>query len=309
MFLHELSPGETFEGFLLVKSADIRTSRNNTTFVDLQLFDGKTEIKGEIWDHKGTSPAVSSIIKIQGILGEYNGSPQLTIAEWEQAKEGEYSPEKFLPSYQGDRESLFLELWVSAEDIADFKLQELVCTILGKNKGEFMEAPAAVKYHHAYLGGLLEHTWKVHRIALDIARNSPEFVNFDLIRAGAILYDIGKIQSYNWEGCLIQMSDDGRLLDHIVLGAMIVQNYCNKIQISQETVRNLLHIIISHHGKPEWGSPIAPATKEAMIVHRADETYAKIEQADEALQFMKETNQKWGQLKGDKTPIFISNSL
>jgi len=309
MFLHELNPGETFEGFLLVKSAEVRTARNNTTFVDLWLFDGKTEIKGKIWDHKGASPAVSSIIKIRGILGEYNGSPQLTIAKWEQAKEGEYSPREFLPSYQGDRESLFLELWVSAEDITNSKLQELVCTILEKNKGEFMEAPAAIRYHHAYLGGLLEHTWKVHRIALDIARNSPKFINLDLIRAGAILHDIGKIRSYDWEGYSIQMSDDGKLLDHIFLGAMIVQNYCRGLQISQEITRNLLHIIISHHGKPEWGSPIAPATKEAMIVHRADETDAKMRQVDDTLQNTKEANQKWGQLKGDKTPIFLSNSL
>jgi 3'-5' exoribonuclease len=141
--------------------------------------------------------------------------------------------------------------------------------------GAFKRAPAAKGFHHVYIGGLLEHTLSVVRL-LDVASRHYEGVDRDLLLAGGILHDIGKIREYRYEG-LIDYSDEGRLIGHIVIGVeMLDEKIATLEAFPPETAMALRHILLSHHGEMEFGSPKRPKTLEAMIVHQLDDLDAKV---------------------------------
>lgn len=304
MKIKEFKNGETFIGFLVIRQSNVATTKQGKKYVDLKCFDGETEITGKIWDHEGQPPLINEVSKVKAIIGEYNGEAQLTVQNWRQAKEEEYSPAEFLPVYQGDRDDLFCKLLMEQDQIIDPFLKSLVLSVLKTWEDVVKDAPAAIGHHHAYIGGLLEHTYSTLQIALGIAKNSPEYVDMDVIRAGAILHDIGKIESYNWKGNSIEMSDDGQFLDHIILGILMVQEKAKELNISWGITRKLMHIIASHHGKLEWGSPVEPATKEAIIIHHADLADSTVNKVNREIQTGIEIGKDWVWPKGFKHPIY-----
>jgi 3'-5' exoribonuclease len=302
MKFKEVRTGGEFIGFLVVREVSAGTTRNGTAFLNLKLYDGQSELPGKIWDHEGNSPKSSSVIKVQGLMGEYNGTPQITVSRWRQAEEKEYSIQDFLPSYQGDVKPLFEKIYTTAQSIKDSILKAVVINLLDTYKSSFTTSPAAVSYHHAYIGGLVEHTQSVLHLALNIAQNSPEYIDTDLIIAGAILHDIGKIHAYKWESS-IEMTDDGRFLDHIVLGIVMVQEESKRVGLSWETTRKLLHVVSSHHGRLEWGSPVEPVLKEAMIVHHADLIDTTMNKVDIGFE-SDQSDESWVRLKTFKHPLY-----
>ncbi|MDD3040445.1 HD domain-containing protein [Bacteroides sp.] len=303
MRIRDLKNGETFTGFVVVKQSNVSVARNGSKYVDMKIFDGEKELYGKIWDHKDLPPQVNEVIKIQAILGEYNNNPQLTIKKWRIAAENEYSPAEFLPVYQGDRIDLFCKLLAEQNKIMNQDLKNLLSSVLVTWENEIIEAPAAIGHHHVYIGGLLVHTCSVLQLALNIAENDPDYINMDLIRVGAILHDIGKIRTYDWEGNSFEVSDDGHFLDHIIVGILMIQEKTKELNVPWETTRKLLHIIASHHGKFEWGSPVEPSTKEALIIHQADLADGTINKVTREIQIGIEENKDWVWPKGFKRPI------
>lgn len=290
--------------FYLVKKAEIRTANNGSPYLTLTLHNGQKELSAKKWDFSGNPPKTGDVIFIDdATMGEYRGNPQVTINSYRVAAKNDAPIERFVPTTKGDVNLMFLLVQESAKSILNTNLQQLVVSILELHKKKFKKAPAAVTNHHAYLGGLIEHTLDVTKTAIMMARWSPENLNKDLVKAGAILHDIGKIETYTWERGFIERSNLGRLVDHIVVGSMIVQNAAAEMGLELADIQELMHIIVSHHGKQEWGSPVEPATKEAMIVHRADELNFKMAMVDEALA-NKENQESWIYLKPGNIPFF-----
>jgi len=290
--------------FYLVKKAEIRTANNGSPYLTLTLHNGQKELSAKKWDFSGNPPKTGDVIFIDdATMGEYRGNPQATINNYRVAEKGEVSVEQFIPTTKQDVKELYQRIYNAANSILNKDLKKLVVAILDLYGTGFKTAPAAAGIHHAYLGGLIEHTLNVLNLAVLMARQTPENLDEGLVIAGAILHDIGKIDTYTWERGFIERSDRGRLIEHIVIGSMIVTETAVAIGIDLATIQELMHIIVSHHGRQEWGSPVEPATKEAMIVHRADELDSKMAMVDEALA-NKETQESWIYLKPGNIPFF-----
>jgi 3'-5' exoribonuclease len=267
--LNEATVGEQFLGYLAVKECSIRTASNGSSYLAMVLTDGETAINARLWDHSGATPITNTVIKVQGQISEYHGQLQITVNKWRQAVDEEYSPGDFLPVHP-DIDGLKSQLAHYIESVNDSGLSQLLQAFFNDSDTvkAFTEAPAAIFHHHVYIGGLLHHTVSVVEQCLRLATTETDR---DMLVAGAILHDIGKIHDYNWSGVMFSMSDNGRLLGHISQGLLMVDDYaCDCPDLSSQRLSLLQHLILSHHGKLEWGSPVEPCTLEAVLLHKAD---------------------------------------
>ncbi len=221
----------------------------------------------------------TDIVRVSGIIDEFNGKNQIKISAIESSHET-FDPSYFLPKAENynDIRSNFISLLDEIKNIAS---EEVVLLINQTFYGEFLEkfclAPAAIYHHHAYIGGLMEHTIHVIKNARNIANNYS--ADEELVSVGALFHDIGKVESYLYN-TTIKSSAEGTLIGHIVLGCMLLKKtilnlHSQGIKFPKEKENLLLHIISSHHGTSEMGSPIIPAIIEAQIVHYADDIDAK----------------------------------
>lgn len=271
MQLKDLSPGQTFTGVVAVKKCTIGEAKNRSKYIDMLITDGQSDMTTKQWDFVGTAneaPKVNTVIKIEGAVGQYQGANQLTVSRWRNAyaEAGEYTPGQFIPKYPGDME----ELWSEYDQLRNIVKDEEYGKLLDHYINSFTVAPAAKGIHHAYLGGLFEHSVDVARLACFVA-TGQQGIDMDLLITAALLHDLGKLEAYKWDGCIIEESDGGKLLGHIVLGLVMLTEYAVVMEgLSREKCIMLSHLIASHHGRLEWGSPVEPKTKEAVILHHAD---------------------------------------
>lgn len=183
----------------------------------------------------------------------------------------------------------------AVDNIVSESKRDFILTILEENREAILEAPAAVSMHHDYVGGYLQHTLEVLANARSLC-TTPLMYNcssydISLVIMGAILHDIGKLKAYAIESGLPVMTLEGQLYDHIVLGAMMLEDYRKKCNLAEEDMtwfRKLVHIVLSHHGELEYGSPVKPAFPEAFIVSQADIISAKLNRMDTEMAEMTE---------------------
>ncbi len=270
-YIKDYSPGQEYIGFLAVRKASPDKTNGGTgkPFLNATLSDGDDDYNAKQWNYDGPSPAENTIIKVQAMVETYLGKPQLKIIRWRPAEEGECS-QRFIPVCPRSINEMADELHQNIISINHSGLQELVTDLINAYREDFISCPGAMKHHHAYIGGLLEHTLGVAAIASKLALG--EEVDKDLLLAGAILHDTGKIWECDWTGHAITMKTEGRFIGHICKGITLIENWTMRCPgvVDRETLNLLLHMIVSHHGKLEWGSPVEPITKEAVILHQAD---------------------------------------
>lgn len=281
----ELKPGTEIADFFICSRKSVRASRNGSNYLALKLTDASGGIEARMWD---VSQAVidsfekGDIVRVAGSVTEDEYGTQLKISEIRQAHaDDDYSLESLLPSSPRDVDEMEAEFTAIREGIANERLRELLDEVFSTDiqYRAFCEAPAAKGMHHNYIHGLLEHTIDVCRIADALADLYPE-VNRDLLVTGAILHDIGKTVEFKYTTA-IDYSDPGRLLGHIVLGERIVAKAIRNINereqeaFPKELELQLLHLILSHHGELEYGSPQKPQTLEAFFLNHADDINAK----------------------------------
>jgi 3'-5' exoribonuclease len=217
-------------------------------------------------------------VEVEGVISEYRGDLQIVISSIKKADSGGIDYSYFIRSLpEGNKQNLVLEL----EEIIGLVENKFLKSLLGlffKDKKifeDFNKSAAAVKYHHAYSGGLIEHSVKVAKNCIMVSGNYPD-LNKDLLIAGALLHDIGKIEEY-YTGLTIKITDEGNLLGHIAMGYGMVREKVKEIEgFPDKTAKELLHIIISHHGYKEFGSPRVPETPEAFVVYHMDHLDADI---------------------------------
>jgi 3'-5' exoribonuclease len=277
----DLKLNDTVTSFFLVRNPQQRLRKTGEPFLTFLVTDHTGELPAVMWeDLEGVGARIreGDLVKVQGVVGSYQGEMQLTIQRLRLAQEGEAALEDFLPATEADVGTMLAFIQETIHEFTNDPLKQLLARIFEREdfREAFAAAPAAKGLHHAYLGGLLEHTASVVKLCKAIAAHYRGAVDVDVLLASAVLHDVGKIFELTWDHGF-DYSDEGRLLGHITQGAMFVEEQIGQIPDFPPRLRmELLHNILSHHGQYEWGSPRRPKTVEALILHAAENLDGKV---------------------------------
>ena len=279
----------TVDGFCLIKTVDKKVSSKGDTYLDLLLSDKCGEISAKLWSYNpdlhGEYEA-NQIIKVRGTISVYNGNDQLRIDRIRHTLESDgINPDDYVKTAEYDATKMYNELYTIAENFNDADFSQLVTHILSQNKEALLYWPAAFKLHHAIRGGLLMHTLSIVRLAERVCEIYP-FVDKDLLLSGAILHDIAKLTEFTVAetGVVTGYSVRGNLLGHLTEGAIAVRKASEELQIPTEKSMLLEHMILSHHGEPEFGAAVRPAFIEAELLSELDLMDARIYEMREAVE-------------------------
>lgn len=278
--VNEIREGDSVDQVFMVRDCRFLTTRKGQPFASLRLGDETGVIGGIFWDLPEDAAQLlrkSRYVRAKGVVGTYQNAPQVNI---ELVHDAQLTPEEareFLPQSGHDVEKLFARLVEIMGGICDPHLSALAEAVLTDEalSGALKAAPAAVTMHHAYVGGLLEHTLSMAEAALRVCEHYT-VLNRDLLLAGVLIHDIGKVREFSYEEA-IEYSDAGRLVGHIGIGISIVEEMARGIEGFPEALLDVLkHYILSHHGVPEYGAIRAPMTAEALALHYIDNLDAKL---------------------------------
>lgn len=287
--------------FVLLAAKSEGTTRDGKPYWRVTFRDAGREVSFPVWNDSAFSDAckhewkVGSCYKVRAIYSETKFGAQLDLRKIrpvapEDKAEG-FDEWSFLPRSKFDPAAMFAELVALAErEIAGPALSKLTIELLNEHKVTLLTLPAARRNHHAFVGGFLEHVLSVTRNAVFLAdkysRDYPELnppLSRDLVIAGAILHDIGKVWELKATPAGAEYTPAGELIGHVLLGRDMVRAAAEKCSLEPETLLRLEHIIVSHQRLPEWGAPKPPMTPEALLVHFADDVDAKFQTALAAL--------------------------
>jgi len=280
--LKDLRPGDSLVGFYIIKSKRVRQTRDNNFFIDIDLQDSSGTLNAKLWDDFDKLKDAferGDVVKIEATVEEYRDQPQARIKRVRKVLEGEAVDwSELLPKTSEDIEQMYAEVRQMIEELKNPHLKELLYFFFDDEElvQKIKSAPAARNIHHAYLGGLLEHLWHMAKIGRAVVREVYPRLDYDLVMAGILLHDLGKIQELEFSPA-ISYSKLGYLEGHIFLGLKMLDEKLRKLPSFPDELRlQLEHIILSHHGEKEWGSPVLPATPEAMLIHQIDNLDAKL---------------------------------
>ncbi|MBR4501121.1 MAG: HD domain-containing protein [Clostridia bacterium] len=275
-----------FLGFLLVRMAETRVSNaKGTQYLDMTLADRTGEINCKVWDGNTKPPRVGSVVKVQGLIQEYNGRLQMRVERMRAAEENDPVEMELLvrcaPEKPGD---MLAEIEGAIDEMTWEDLKAILKKMIARAGKKLMYYPAAQRLHHAERGGLLHHTLSMLRVARAVAPMYP-FLNRDLLFAGVIAHDLGKIDEMQSDetGSVGDYTAEGLLLGHLVDGVAAVRECAREAGVDGEAVLLLSHMIISHHGVPEFGSPRAPMFPEAEALHMIDDLDAKLNEMESVM--------------------------
>lgn len=292
--ISELEVGQQYSLTLAVLSASVKETKDKRAFLTLELYDGKEKITGNLWNWDGKYfPEKNSVVALTAVITEWQGIKQLNIKDILEDKSTSITD--FMPQPPSDVDEAFSEAYSLAQNISDATLRRLCTVILKDMSAQWHITPGATSIHHAYAAGTLIHSLSVAKIAKNIALQIPE-ANIDLTSAGGLLHDVGKLLAYKLDVISCEMTDEGKMFDHLILGANLIIDYAKHLDFWNdnteiEKVKLLCHIILSHHGKLEYGSPVTPMCLEAYIVHYADMIDATTEMIRTAAE--KKITEKW----------------
>ena len=285
----ELSKNERFEGFLLVRTAEQRTGSNGVNYLDLNLGDRSGEVNAKVWDANAKPPEPGTVIKVRGLLLEYNGRMQLRVERIrEVAVSDEVDMSMLAPCAPESAETMLNYIYSVLNEFKDQELMNITKVLLERYHEKLQYFPAAQRIHHAEKGGLLHHTVGMLKTAQSITVIYP-WLNHELLYAGVILHDLCKIDEMDSDtmGVVKDYTREGLLLGHLVLGVTRIQEAANLLDIHGEKVTLLQHMIISHHGEAEYGSPRKPMIAEAEVLHWVDLLDARMNEMKTALDKLK----------------------
>jgi 3'-5' exoribonuclease len=285
MKIKDLEIGKVYTIPLVVMSATARETKAKKPFLALELFDGTNNINGNFWDWAGKNiPSKNTILDVTAQVTEWQGNPQLNIKSL--ATNTDLHLSSFTPSSGRDIGQIYKDAYELAASLGDNLLRALTLGVLEELQTRWVSVPGAKTVHHAYAAGALIHSLSVANIAKAIAETIPE-ADQQLVITGALLHDVGKLFGYHIDGIVCSLTDEGMLFEHTFMGASFVDGYAESNELLQSPqdeakLEILKHIILSHHGKLEYGAAVPPACIEAHIVHYADIIDASVEQIVEA---------------------------
>jgi len=286
-FVAELSSEQTITSFFLVCEKELRSTREGKPYLRLELGDRSGTIEARMWDQFETASKDinrDDFIKVQARVEIYRNRPQLALMQVRLAKPGEIDLPDFLPASKADVAKLYSQLLEFAASISNPHLRKLATTILSDPAiaAKYKRAPAAKVMHHAYLGGLLEHVISLCGLAKLASSHFPE-LDLDLLLTAAILHDVGKLDELCYDRS-ISYTVEGQLLGHIVMELETVTKAIDAIEGFPANLKIVVkHLLISHHGQYEFGSPKLPMIREALVFHYLDDLDSKLAAARAAL--------------------------
>jgi 3'-5' exoribonuclease len=292
--IREFRTGQEVEDVFVLVQARQAASRNGP-YWDLRLQDATGQIEAKIWSPLSSEYAdlkAEQVVRVKGQVRTFREQQQLVLSELTHLGEGDFDWSELLPSSDPPPQELLQELErLCRSELANTGWKKLCREVLGNKdtRSRLLAAPAAKAIHHAYRGGLLEHTLHVARTCLAICDLRPD-LDREILLVGAVVHDLGKAWELHY-GVAPEYTDTGRLLGHIVLGLQVLDPIMSRIEeLNSELALHLRHLILSHHGEFEFGSPKRPKTKEAFVLHFADNLDAKLNTVDAALETGDEDN-------------------
>jgi 3'-5' exoribonuclease len=284
-FVQQMTDGETVEDVYLVMDKQLRANRNGNLFLQLELRDRTGSISARLWnagEHLFRSFEEGDFLRVRGKVQLFQGALQMILSHIDRVETEKVELADFLPHTEQDVSKLYERLRALLRKVEDPHLQALAqCFLMDEEFVQaFSRAPAGVRNHHAYVGGLLEHVVTMLDAADRIAPLYAE-LNRDLLLMGVFLHDVGKVRELTYERTF-GYSDEGQLVGHLVIGVEMLGVYARRVSdltgepFPQELLLRLKHLIVSHHGSLEFGSPTLPMTPEAIALHYLDNFDAKL---------------------------------
>jgi 3'-5' exoribonuclease len=286
-FVTDLSTEQSITSFFLVHEKEIRNTREGKSYLRLELGDRSGTIEARMWDQfEAMVKDISrdDFVKVEARVEIYRNKPQLALKQLRLAKPEEIDLADFLPHTKEDVGKLYAQLGEYAASISNPWLKKLVTAVVDDPAiaVRYKRAPAAKVMHHAYLGGLLEHVIGLCGLGKQIAAHYPE-LNVDLLLTAAILHDVGKLDELCYDRA-IGYTAEGQLLGHIILELETVTKFMNAIEGFPANLKTVVqHLLISHHGQYEFGSPKLPMIREALVFHYMDDLDSKLAAVRNAL--------------------------
>ncbi len=290
-FINEIEPGQTINDIYMVKEPVLRSTTRGDLYIAMFLCDKSGQLNGRMW--QATEAVYNSLPKpgfvhIDGRSELYQNNLQIVVNNISIVDVGKVRIEDFLARTDKDTKQMFEDVKKIAAGIKQSQLKALVEEFLADTKlmEKFCTAPAATALHHSYIGGLLEHTHNMLRVAVAILPFYPQ-VQADLVLTAIFIHDMGKTEELSYD-MAFSYTDSGQLIGHIAKSYLLLHNKAGALaakgtKIDEQILDALGHIILSHHGKYEFGSPKLPATPEAFMVNYIDDLDAKINQVTSAI--------------------------
>ncbi|MBE9536652.1 MAG: HD domain-containing protein [Proteobacteria bacterium] len=280
IFTKDLKENDSFNTVFLVSNKNLSAGKTGKSYIAVSLMDKTGSIEGRVWDnaeHFAGLFNAEDFVRVKGSVSAYMGKLQVKVTSISRTDDNDVDVEDFLPTARRPLEEMFEELIDIAGTMKDSYLKQLVLDIFSDAKiaDDYKHAPAAKGMHHVYIGGLLEHSLSLCKLIEKICAHY-EGVNQDLITTGAILHDVGKTRELSYSRSF-GYTDEGRLLGHITIGVEMVDEKIRAIDgFPAELAMLVKHMILSHHGVYEYGSPKRPKTVEATILSYLDDLDAKV---------------------------------
>lgn len=273
--ISDFSVGERIEGFYLLKSASVKTAVSGKQYLAAVLSDASGDIESKMWDYtdNGLDQLVGSIMKVRGEISEYKGALQLTIQRIRSSNDNDhYLLSDIIPVAPIDIDKTVDYVRSVINHMVDVDYRTVAQTMLDRHLDEFIRIPAGKSVHHSFSSGLLMHTANMLRLAEMISGLYGDVIDRDLLLTGTLLHDFAKIQEFVLSpvGLVNDYSVRGQLLGHLVMGAEEVGEVCRELKVPEEKQLLLQHMILSHHGEPEFGACIRPHIIESEMLSYID---------------------------------------
>ncbi len=281
--LNQLRVNDEVQGFYLLKSAYAKTNKNGKPFLSAVLEDAGGSMDAKLWEYDNSTVSeqdAGRIVYVTGTVTEFMGALQLRINALRLRRPEEAVDLAALtPSAPIDADAVLARVWQLVESMEDDDYRAIATMMLQRREQDFRSIPAAKSVHHGFVGGLLMHTANMLEQADFLSRLYGSTINRSLLLAGTLLHDFGKMKEFSFSelGLVTEYSTEGQLLGHLVIGAEWVAAAARKLGIPEEKSLLLRHLILSHHGEPEFGAAVVPVCMESELLHLIDKIDSRVE--------------------------------
>jgi 3'-5' exoribonuclease len=296
IFVSELVPGRRINTIFLLHSKERRNTRNGSAYLDFDFRDATGAVRGKLWDCDRITLdfEVDDIVEVDGCVESYQGILQISVREIRRCADGDFRLFDFLPRSKQDPDQMYAALLSRIQSEPEGFLKQLLLAVVEDPAlaVKYKLAPAATTLHHAFLGGLLEHVNSLWQLGDQLCDHYP-WLNRSLVLAGIVLHDVGKTEELSFHHSF-RYSTRGQLLGHITIALEIIQEKIRAIPDFPKPLKDQIeHMILSHHGKLEFGSPKEPMFPEALALHHLDEVDSKLESMRAQYEFDKARPGQW----------------
>ena len=291
IWVKDVKEGEVLKSVFLVARKAVPTAKSGKAYLSVTLHDKTGELEARAFERVEDLSQVfeeKDYLEVQGQVGTFQGKPQLRLEQVNKADPSSLEASEFVwapppepkkpekTGFSEQEEALWKELLALVDAVADHHVKALIQAFLEDEdvSGRLRRAPAAKSVHHAYAGGLLEHTVSCLKLAHRLCDHYPQ-VDRDLLVAGAFLHDLGKIRELSYDR-QVEYSDEGRLIGHLVMTAQWIHDKARRVGVPRDLEHQVVHLVLAHHGRLEYGSPKLPMTLEALLTHELDEIDSRV---------------------------------